>query len=96
MTRNNRLDIGAAKRLVEEISANLNGLPEHSTRHAQLRTEVEELKAMLARAGSESPELMGKIESVRTALDHAALELHTDGIRAGVFLSEIGRILGLD
>jgi hypothetical protein len=96
MTGNNKLDIGAAKRLVEEISANLDGLPEHSARHAQLRAEVEELQAMLAHAGSDSPELADKIESVRTSLDHAALELHADGIRAGVFLSEIGRILGLD
>jgi hypothetical protein len=96
MTGDKEFDIGAAKRLVEEISVNLDGLPEPNTRHAKLRAEVEELKALLARAGGESPELVGKIESVRTALDNAALELHTDGIRAGVFLSEIGRILGLD
>jgi hypothetical protein len=96
MNSDNRLDIAAATRLVEEISANLDGLPEHNSRHAQLRAEVADLKAMLARAGSESPELVGKIKSVRTSLDNAALELHADGIRAGAFLSEIGRILGLD
>ncbi len=96
MTRDNKFDIDAAKRLADEISANLAGLPENSTRHAELRAEVEELKAMLQRAGGGSPEIVGKIRSVQSGLDRAALELHADGIRAGVFLSEIGRILGLD
>jgi uncharacterized protein (DUF2336 family) len=96
MTSDSKFDIHAAKRLAEEISENLAGLPEHSTRHAALRAEVEELKAMLERAGSKSPEIEGKIKSVQSALDRAALELHADGVRAGVFLSEIGRILGLD
>ena len=96
MTGDSRFDIDAAKRLTDEISANLAGLPENSTRHAELRAEVEELKVMLERAGSKSPEIEGKIRSVQSSLDRAALELHADGIRVGVFLSEIGRILGLD
>ena len=96
MTGDKKFDVGAAKRLADEISANLAGLPESGARHAELRAEVEEVQAMLQRAGGESPEIEGKIRSVQSALDRAAIELHADGIRAGAFLSEIGRILGLD
>lgn len=96
MTGDDRFDVTAAKKLADEISANLAALPESGIRHAELRAEVEELQAMLGRAGSHSPEIEGKIRSVQSSLDRAAIELHADGIRAGVFLSEIGRILGLD
>jgi uncharacterized coiled-coil DUF342 family protein len=96
MTDDKKFDIDAAKKLTEEISANLAGLPQNSARHAKLREEVEALKAMLTNAGSKPPEIEGKIRSVHSALDGAAVELQADGIRAGVFLSEIGRILGLD
>src|SRR5271157_2494035 len=47
MTSDDKFDITAAKKLAEEISANLAALPEHSTRHAELRAEVEALMALL-------------------------------------------------
>lgn len=96
MSNADKFDIDAARKLAREISSNLAGSPDSSARHAQLRVEVDELKAMLDCAGTPSPEIEGKMLSVRSALDRAAIELHADGIRAGVFLSEIGRILGLD
>ena len=53
--RESKLDIGRAKSLVEEISENLAALPQDSAKYAQLRAEVEDLKAMLGRADAILP-----------------------------------------
>jgi len=90
------LDIGRAKSLVEEISANLAALPQDSAKYAQLRAEVEDLRAMLGRADAHLPLIEDRMKSVHALSDQAAVELRADGIRVGMFLSEIGRMLGLD
>ena len=91
-----KLDIGRAKSLVEEISQNLAALPQDSAKYAQLRAEVEDLKAMLGRADAQLPLIEDRMKSVHALSDRAAVELRADGIRIGIFLSEIGRMLGLD
>ena len=89
-------DIDRAKKLVEEISENLAALPEDGAKYAQLRTEVEDLKAMLGRPDAHVPMIEDKMKSVHALFDRAAVELRADGVRAGIFLTEIGRMLGLD
>jgi len=37
-----------------------------------------------------------KMKSVHASFDRAAVALRADGIRVAIFLSEIGRMLGLD
>ena len=91
-----KFDIDRAKRLVEEILENLAALPEDSAKYAQLRSEVADLKAMLGRADAPVPMIEDKMKSVHGLFDRAAVELRADGIRAGIFLREIGRMLGLD
>ncbi len=91
-----KLDIGRAKSLVEEISQNLAALPQDSAKYAQLRVEVEDLKAMLGRADAQLPLIEDRMKSVHAFSGRAAVELRADGIRIGIFLSEIGRMLGLD
>jgi len=90
------IDIGNAKRLVEEISGHLATLAEENTKYTQLRAEVEDLKAMLGRADAPAPMIEDQIKSVHASFDRPAAELRADGIRVGIFLSEIGRMLGLD
>ncbi|MBE0622948.1 MAG: hypothetical protein IH605_20355 [Burkholderiales bacterium] len=89
-------DIDRAKSLVEEISANLADLPQDSAKYAQLRSEVEDLKRMLAGADVQFPQVEDRMKSVHGLFDRAAVELRADGVRVGMFLSEIGRMLGLD
>ena len=91
-----KLDIGRAKSLVEEISANLAALPQDGAKYAQLRAEVEDLKAMLGSTDAHLPLIEDRMKSVHALSDRAAVELRADGIRVGIFLSEIGRMLGLD
>jgi len=89
-------DIDRAKRLVEEISKNLAALPEDSAKYAKLRAEVANLKVMLDRPDAPFPMIEDKMKSVHALFDRAAVELRADGMRAGIFLREIGRMLGLD
>lgn len=89
------IDVDAARKLVNEISDNLARLPADSG-HAALRAEVEELRSMLGKAGAEPPEIEDKMKSVHGMFDRARTELQADGIRAGMFLSAIGRMIGLD
>ena len=44
-------DIDRAKLLIDEISGHLAALPAEGTKYAQLRAEVDALKAMLERPG---------------------------------------------
>ena len=89
-------DIAAARRLVDAISADLAALPPDSTRHAQLRAEVDQLKAMLANADVHPPAVEAGMRSVHGQVERASTELQADGVRAGMFLQDIGRMLGLD
>ena len=92
----NNLDIDRAKSLVEEISQNLAALPQDSAKYTQLRAEVEDLRAMLGRTDAHLPLIEDRMKSVHGSFDQAAAELRADGVRVGIFLREIGRMLGLD
>jgi len=89
-------DIERAKRLIDEISGNLAALPADSTKYAELRAEVDALKSMLESPDAQPAALQDSMKSVHGLFDRAADELRADGIRAGQFLGEIGRMLGLD
>ncbi len=89
-------DIDRAKNLVEEISANLAALPADGAKYAQLRAEVEDLKRMLGETDAQLPQIEDRMKSVHGSFDQAAAELRADGVRVGMFLREIGRMLGLD
>jgi hypothetical protein len=91
-----KFDIGRAKLLVDEISGNLAALPADDAKYAELRAEVDALKAMLDRPGAQPAMVEDRMKSVHGLFDRAAAELRADGIRAGVFVREIGRMLGLD
>jgi len=89
-------DIERAKLLINEISVNLARLPADSARHAELRAEVDALKAILERPGAPHAQVRDRLKSVRGLIDAAAAELRADGVRAGILAKEIGRMLGLD
>ncbi|MHB8666859.1 MAG: hypothetical protein ACYC7B_04985 [Burkholderiales bacterium] len=91
-----KLDIARAKSLVEEIAANLADLPQDSAKYARLRAEVEDLKSLLGSADANLPSIEDRMKSVHSSFDLSATELRADGIRVGIFLREIGRMLGLD
>ena len=89
-------DTGRAKKLIGEISEHLAALPADSAKYAELRAEVDALKAMLERPDVQPGTVQDSMKSVHGLFDRASDELRADGIRVGQFLSEIGRMLGLD
>jgi hypothetical protein len=89
-------DIDRAKLLIGEISEHLAALPAEGNRYAELHAEVDALKAMLDGSGARPAAVAGRMKSLHGLIDRAATELRADGIRAGGFVSEIGRMLGLD
>jgi len=91
-----RIDIDAARKLVDEISRNLAALPSDSGRQAELRAEVQALRALLERGDAEHPEIAHRMKSVHGLFDRARDELQAEGLRVGMFLSAIGRMIGLD
>ena len=91
----NDFDIGRAKLLIREISDNLAELPADSARYAELRAEVDALRAMLDQSDANPAQVAERMKSVHGLFDHVADELGADGIRASMFLKEIGHMLGL-
>lgn len=96
MTQRN-IDVEAARKLVGEISANLDSLPAGGgARQAELRAEVEALRALLERPDAEHPEIEDRMKTVHGKFDRYKEELQGEGLRVGMFLSALGRMLGLD
>jgi anti-sigma factor RsiW len=89
-------DTVRAKRLIGEISEHLAALPADSRKYAELRAEVDALKAMLERPDAQPALVARRMKFLHGLFDRAAAELRADGIRAGMLMSEIGRMLGLD
>ncbi len=90
------IDVDAARKLVDEIRQNLDALPSDSARQAALRAEVEALRALLEREDAAHPEIADRMRSVHGQFDRYKEELQADGLRVGMFLSAIGRMIGLD
>ena len=95
MTQRN-IDVDAARKLVDEISQNLASLPVGGARQAELRAEVEALRALLEREDAEPPEIEDRMKTVHGKFDRYKEELQAEGLRVGMFLSAIGRMIGLD
>ena len=92
----NEFDVGCVKLLVDEISENLAALSADGAKYAELRAEVDALKAMLDRPDAQPAMVEGGMKSIHDLVGRAAVELRAAGIRAGIFMSEIGRVLGMD
>jgi len=90
------IDVDAARKLVDEISANLDSLPAGGARRAELRAEVDALRALLEREDAGNPEIEDRMKTVHGQFDRYKEELQAEGLRVGMFLSAIGRMIGLD
>lgn len=91
----NPIDIDTARRLLNDMSAHLAALPQDSS-HAALRAEVEQLRELLSGEQRVRPEVRDRMQAVHTEMGDRADELRAEGIQVGMFLRDIGRMLGLD
>ena len=51
---------------------------------------------MLSNADAHPPEVEAGMRSVHSQMERASTELQSDGVRAGLILQDIGRMLGMD
>ncbi len=92
---NQDLDVDAIKRLVDDLSGKLGELPGDSSKLAELRAELSQLSDIVHGPEAQHSWIADRLKSVENVFEHAATELLADGVKASVYLAEIGRILGV-
>ena len=89
------IDIEAAKRLADELSRTLSQSGSDSDKMRELREEVDSLRDILNGPNAQHFWITDRLRAIETIFERAAVELLADGIKAGSYLAEIGRILGV-
>lgn len=88
-------DLDAARKLVDDLSRQLAETGKGGTKVEELRAEVKSLSEILNKPESEHSWIADRLAAVEDVFEHAAVELLADGIKAGQYIAEIGRILGV-
>ena len=96
---NKPIDLEAARQLADDLSKQLDEIDTGGPRLEQMRAEVQSLREMLGASAPASEEphswLAERMRSLESLYEHAAVELKADGLKAGEYVAEIGRILGV-
>ena len=89
-----RIDLEKAKELAEELSSTLSEVRSNDIKLLELREEVDALRDVLNGPNAQHFWVTGKLKKIEAAFERAAVELLADGIKAGEYIAEIGRIIG--
>jgi hypothetical protein len=89
------IDVEQARRLLDALDRDLRGLGADRQELAVLEAEVDELRRVLHAEGVTPEELQTGLHGMRDRLHDFPEELKGDAFRAGRYLAELGRILGL-
>lgn len=90
-----KIDYEAAKRLAEDLSAKLANSQSDGDQLRALRDEVDSLRDILNGPNAQHFWVTDRLRSMEAIFERAAVELLADGIKAGNYIAEIGRILGV-
>lgn len=90
-----KIDYEAAKRLAEDLSAKLANSQGDGDQLRALRDEVDSLRDVLNGPNAHHFWVTDRLRSMELIFERAAVELLADGIKAGNYIAEIGRILGV-
>ena len=89
------VDIAEARRLLDALERDVQGLDGSAPDLAVLRAEIQALRQVLHTDSSTPEELQVGLHGVRDRLHDFPEELKGDAFQAGRYLAELGRILGL-
>ena len=89
------IDVEEARRLLDALERDLQGIGGSAPDLAVLKAEIRELRHVLHADGSTAEELQTGLHGMRDRLHDFPDELKGDAFRAGRYLAELGRILGL-
>jgi hypothetical protein len=90
-----KIDMEAAKLLAEDLSRKLSEASSDGNHLRELRDEVDSLRDILNGPNAQHFWISDRLRSMEVIFERAAVELLADGIKAGSYLAEIGRILGV-
>lgn len=89
------IDVGEARRLLDALERDLQGVGGNAPDLELLKAEIKELRQVLHTDSSTPEELQTGLHGMRDRLHDFPDELKGDAFRAGRYLAELGRILGL-
>lgn len=90
-----RIDLERAKELAEDMSSTLAEVRGNDVKLLELREEVDALRDVLNGPNAQHFWVTDKLKRIEAAFERAAVELLADGIKAGGYIAEIGRIIGV-
>lgn len=90
-----QIDLDEVARLIEALERDLNGIQGGSKDIQRLRDEVETLKNVLRSPVRRHHWVRDALHDIRNRFDDALDAAVAEGITAGRYVAEIGRILGL-
>lgn len=93
--REPEVDIAEARRLLDALERDVQGLDGSATNLAVLRAEIQALRQVLHTDSSTPEEMQSGLHGMRDRLHDFPEELKGDAFQAGRYLAELGRILGL-
>jgi hypothetical protein len=89
------VDIAEARRLLDALERDVQGLDGSAPDLDVLRAEIQALRRVLHTDSSTPEELQSGLHGMRDRLHDFPEELKGDAFQAGRYLAELGRILGL-
>jgi len=95
MMTDKKVDLEQVAKLIAALERDLAQVRSGSQDVKRLRDEVETLKQVLNAPVQKHHWIREGLHSVYTALDEAVDTVVVDGVKAGQYISEIGRLLGM-
>ena len=89
------IDIDEARRLLDALERDVQGLGGNAPDLDVLKAEIKELRQVLHTDSSTTEEMHSGLHGMRDRLHDFPEELKGDAFQAGRYLAELGRILGL-
>lgn len=94
-TKSQEVDLEEVQKLIDALERDLEQVPTDSTAVQRLKDEVQTLRNVLGSPVTRHHWVRDGLHGIRDAFDAAMDTAVADGFKAGRYVAEIGRILGM-